>query len=226
MKKTISLVLAIVIFTMFTLPCFAASAQITDGELYTYVDVDGKSYNYYLDENGNAYNYVDGEKIYMLLPLPQYRITDETLLAELNKEFSAMTRGTSMPEPKEYFDISNVNGLDGSPAYVKAVSFENFQTFTTPWIKISASHNYIRFKTTKVRSFFGNHEVFLAVRIYNYYEKEWSQIVYKNIDCTDKHGQPFQYLSTQKYCQFALGIPEKVTSYTANIWTTYADDVG
>lgn len=162
----------------------------------------------------------------MLLPLPQYRITDEALLAELNKEFSVMTRGTSMPEPTEYFDISNVNGLDGSPAYVKDVSFENFQTFTTPWIKISAKHNFIRFKTSKERPIFANKEVYIAVRIYDYIEKEWTQNVYSSINCSGINGQPFQYVSTQRYCKFILGIPKKVTSYEAKIWITYIDKIG
>lgn len=227
MKKLISIVLAFAVLSTFVLPCFAVSALNNDGELYTYIDTDGKLYDYYLDEDGNAYNYVDGEKIYMLLPLPQYRITDEETLAELNEDFSMRTRGTSMPEPTEYFDISNVNGLEGSPAYVKDVSFDNFQTFTTPWIKISSKHNFIRFRTTKVRPILClNKKVYIAVRIYDTTTKEWSQFVYKSIDCTGTNGQPFQYVSSQRYCKFVLGIPEKVTSYTANIWTTYIDKVG
>lgn len=212
------------ILSTFVLPCFAVSVLNDDGELYTYIDSDGKAYDYYLDEDGNAYNYVDGEKVYILLPLPQYKITDEELLAELNEDFSMRTRGTSMPEPTNYYDISNVNGLEGSPAYVKDVSFDNYQTFTTPWIKISSKHNFIRFRTTKIKPFYCiNRKVYVVVRTYDTTSKEWTQRIFKEIDCTGKYGQPFQYLSTQRYCQFVLGIPEKVTAYTANIWTTYVD---
>lgn len=221
MKKIISIVLVFVILSTFTLPCFAVSAQITDGELYTFIDRDGKSYDYYLDEDGNAYNYVDGEKIYMLLPLPQYRITDEALLAELNEEFSVRTRGTSMREPTEYVDISDINLATASRSYVKDVSFDNFQTFTTPWLKISPSHNYIRLKTTKMRPIIGNRDVYIVVRIYDCIQEEWTQTIYPNIDCTAKLGKKFQYVSTQRYCKFVLGIPKVVTSYRATIWTTF-----
>lgn len=221
MKKFISVVLAFFLLSTFTLPCFAAYAANDDGELYTYVDADGKSYDYYLDEDGNAYNYVDGEKIYMLLPLSQYRITDEALLAELNKEFSVMTRDMSMPEPKEYFDISNIGNEITSSAYVKDVSFDNFQTFTTPWIKISPHHTIIHFRTTNIKKpLFGSKKVYVVVRLYHIDEGYWTQNIYKKIDCSSKLGYKFLYLTQHRYCQFALGIPEDVTGYTANIWTT------
>lgn len=53
---------------------------------YTYVDTNGKIYEYYIDNENHTYIIENGKKVYIALPLEQYKITDENILRELNGE--------------------------------------------------------------------------------------------------------------------------------------------
>lgn len=53
---------------------------------YTYVDTNGETIEYYIDNENHTYIIENGEKVYIALPLEQYKITDENILRELNSE--------------------------------------------------------------------------------------------------------------------------------------------
>lgn len=82
-KRTLSSLLSILFLSLvfFSIPVSA----VDYGEKYTYTDVDGTVFEYYLDENGYPFQIEFGEKIFLLLPLEHLKITNEKELAELRK---------------------------------------------------------------------------------------------------------------------------------------------
>ncbi len=78
MKKAVSIVFTILTILLTVSPCAFA---IEAGEQYTFVDADNSIIYYYLDENGHEYVYKDGQKMYILLPLDKYRMTESEATA-------------------------------------------------------------------------------------------------------------------------------------------------
>lgn len=219
MKKIICVIMAIVLICACSLPCFAVGLE--DENLFTYTFPDGTVVEYYMDEGGHPYNYRDGEKVFVNLPLEQFVVTDKTIIDEVKRVALQSQNSNFRSEPTTYEDISNIQGNLQSPSYTRFVSFDNYQTFTTPWIKISARHAVLHFRTDNVQSTsIFNKKVSFVLRWYYIDMDVVTQETYNDIDCRSVAGQPFGYLTQQRYCQFALLIPDYVTSYTAVIWTT------
>lgn len=82
-KRTLSSLLSVLFLSLvfFSIPVSA----VDYGEKYTYTDVDGTVFEYYLDENGYPFQMESGEKIFLLIPLEHLKITNEKELAELRK---------------------------------------------------------------------------------------------------------------------------------------------
>lgn len=86
-KRTLSSLLSVLFLSLvfFSIPVSA----VDYGEKYTYTDVDGTVFEYYLDENGYPFQMESGEKIFLLIPLEHLKITDEKELEELRKASEA-----------------------------------------------------------------------------------------------------------------------------------------
>ncbi len=72
MKKIISLIMILVIISLSGVSALA----LEEKQMYEFVYPDGKTVNYYLDENQMPYVLVDGEVVYIALPLEHLRVTD------------------------------------------------------------------------------------------------------------------------------------------------------
>lgn len=219
MKKGISLLVAFIMCCLYSVSCFALSAQ--NGTLYTYVFPNGVIVEYYVDDDGHPYNYDNGEKIFLSLPLEQFIVTDQKLIDEIKNSFSLDGNSVLRSEPASYYDISNVGLSLTSSQYTKSVSFANYQTFTTPWIKISPRHSVLHFRTDDIeKPLFGSNKVSYVLRFYYVDMDIVTQEIFNDVDCRAAEGRKHGYLTQHRYCQLALLIPDDVTAYKAVVWTT------
>ncbi len=142
MKRTISIVITLIcLFSIGTFQSFA----LNDNLIYT--TNEGKNIYYCLDENLNPYYIVNGEKMYITLPLEHLKVTDKQIIAELNQ---SMNKESAKSTPTSYYDISTGGTSTDSPHYTRSVSFENSTSFITPVLKLNISHNTMRVKASNI----------------------------------------------------------------------------
>lgn len=218
MKKTLSIILSMVFVFALPLQTFA----LID-EAYTYTLEDGTIINYYLDEDGLPYIIEDGEKIYIGLPLPQFEVTDEKVLNDLNAEIQNINNDmVARAAPTNYFELTVDSDFPTqSIAYSNRYSFANHTINYTPVFKMNGNHNKIRFRTDNVeKPLFGSKKVSFIIQVCST-DGAWYSYTYYDELCTKVAGFGFGYLSTHNYAKYTLLIPDDVTAYTAVVWTTY-----
>ena len=218
MKKTLSIILSIVFVFALPLQTFA----LID-EAYTYTLEDGTIINYYLDEDGLPYIIENGEEIYIFLPLPQFKITDEEVLSELNAEIQNINNDLMVRAvPTNYFELTVDSDVPTkSIAYSKRYSFANHTTHVMPIFKMNGHHAKIRFRTDDLeKPLLGSRKVSFVVQLYSVAEDDWYNFQYFDKVCTGTTGVAQEYVSAFNYAKYSLLIPEDVTAYTAVVWTT------
>lgn len=193
-----------------------------NGATCVFVDSNGNEIKYYMDEDGLPYNMKNGEKIYLALPLEQFKITDPELIAELDATINEETTLTSRALPTDIYNLTlKSDPLLSSNAYTHYCSFLNTDRFETPSFKMSSKHSVIRLQTDDIeKPFLGSSKVNFVYRFWYVSTGEWSAITYKDVKCTSSLGFPIQYLSETSYSKYFLILPSDVTAYTAVIWTT------
>ena len=218
MKKTLSIMLSIVFAFALPLQTFALVE-----EAYSYTLEDGTVINYYLDEDGLPYIIEDGEKIYIGLPLPQFEVTDEKVLNDLNAEIQNINNDmVARAAPTNYFDLTVSSIPSKSRAFSQGYSFANHTTHVTPVFKMNGNHKTIRFRTDDLeKPLLGSKKVSFIIQIYSTTEDTWYAYTYTDQLCTGSTGFGFGYLSPFNYAKYTLLIPDDVTAYTAVVWTTY-----
>lgn len=181
-----------------------------------------------MDEDGLPYIIQSGQKIHICLPLPQFIITDEELLAELNAELAEIENLNNegiMPAsvPTNYFDLTiPANTPSKSIAFSQAYSFENNNHIhETPIFHMNGNHSALRFRTKSIKPTFASSKVRFVVRLYSQTEDTWIKFVYTDVVCTSLFGKRINFLSAYTFSKFTLTLPLEATSYTAVIWTTY-----
>ncbi|MGN0539171.1 MAG: hypothetical protein ACI4KI_04875 [Candidatus Fimenecus sp.] len=218
MKKVISIILSVIIILLISVPCFASTSSDSQ---YSYIDQDGNILYYYLDNNNMPYIIENNERIFITLPLQHLKITSNEDIQELNAQIQSNSFTRAVPTNTTDLTQGDSNK---SNVYTANVSFANFQTFTTPVFKLNTNHHAMRLKTTNVKKpLFGSSKVSFVYKYYCKTDDTWYQIIVNDVTCTGINGYGFQHdASSFPYGQFVLLIPDDVTSYTANIWTTLA----
>lgn len=227
MKKRLSFVITTVVFAIAILLNIFAIAY-ANGQSYIYIDTDGTEITYYMDEDGLPYIIQSGQKINICLPLPQFIITDEELLAELNVELAEtenLNNEGIMPAsvPTNYFDLTIPPKTPSkSIAFSKAYSFENNNDIQeTPIFHMNGNHSTLHFRTKSIRPLLASNKVRFVAHLYSKAEDTWIKYVYTDVNCTSLSGKEIKFLSNYTFSKFTLTLPLKATSYTAVIWTTY-----
>lgn len=130
---------------------------------YIYEDPNGTVYEYNLDENGFPYTYDEnGDKILLLIPLPQFKITDKNLIAQLDESLSKslyvspLSSGTILGVFGEVLTINDYlksnSASVNSPTFSKTIPSGSGLVFTrTDAFSIHTYHYRIMFSAnTKV----------------------------------------------------------------------------
>lgn len=222
MKKFISIALSLIF--SFTLPLYAF-AESSNDDSFTWTAEDGTTIQYYLDENGLPYIIEKSKKTYIGLPLLQFKITDESVLDELNAEIQNIGNDDGImatATPTSFVDLTvNPKTPSKSIAYSNTYSFANYTTHTTPIFRMNGNHSKLHFRTDNVKLFISDRTVSFVIRVYHSDEDAWYKYQYNNVKCTSIVGFDFEYMSYCHYSKYTLLIPKKVTSYTGVFWTTY-----
>ena len=217
MKKVYkTIVICVSIFAIIINNMIFVSAH---GPLYEYSEEGGETIYYFIDDNGHPYCMENGKKIYLALPLSQFRITDTKLLTELNEIVDSETQ--TRAAPTYYYELAlKEDETEASHSFIQYYSFENQASHTTTFLKMSSKHSKIVFRTKNVEvGFLENDNVDFTYRFYNSYLNVWSEVTYTDEDCTSIFGCRIGYLTTTTFSQFVLYEPEDFKSYTAVIWT-------
>lgn len=223
MKKFISITLSLIF--SFTLPLYAF-AESSNDDSFIWTAKDGTTIQYYLDENGLPYIKEENKKTYIGLPLPQFKITDESVLDELNAEIQNIGNDDGIMAtavPTSYIDLTvNPKTPSKSISYSNTYSFANYTTHTTPVFKMNPNHFKIRFRTKNIKKpIRGSSEVSFVINFYDHEEQTWYKFQYNYVKCTSLYGYDIGYTSSCNYAKYILLIPNDVTSYTGEFWTTY-----
>ncbi len=196
-------------------------ASENDKQTYIFHDENGYETEYYIDDDGHAYVDKDGDKLYILLPLERFRVTDEAKIQQL--EALRNSNNTQKSVPSSYVDLSTGAAGAASPAYAADVSFEEETEFTTAVLKYNKYHSTLRIKikdVVKNNIFAGNK---ISYNIYYYYEAfdEWYVDSYTDVNCSGTSGVGYDFTpSTMTYGLFDIYKSSDLKSFTVNIWTT------
>lgn len=121
-RRIVAFILMAMMVMEIPLPVYAE----TENKVLQHIDVEGKTYDYYLDDVGNPYMIIDGEKMYVALPLAHLRVTDPQKIEELNSAVSESTMTRAVPT--KYYDISSGGAeVINSPVYSKMLISERRQ---------------------------------------------------------------------------------------------------
>lgn len=152
MKKAVSIVLTVLTIMLTVSPCAFA---IEAGEQYTFVDAGNSIIYYYLDENGHEYVYKDGQKMYILLPLDKYRMTEsEATALENSGTYTAKAQFSSQPFSSTYGYVI-ISTLFNSTVYFPTV---------TGYLNYPANADCLRLKTSNHSPWYVGHK--LNVHLY------------------------------------------------------------
>lgn len=143
-RKRVIVFMVCVMFYCISFQTFAKEQE----KIYIHNDGD-VSIEYYLDDAGMPYNYVNGEKIYLALPLEHLKVEEIELLEELNSIFDDKDN-MNRAVPTQYVDLSTGSGMTSSPIYTKNISFASGNVHPTDYLKFNAQHAQVRFKTTNI----------------------------------------------------------------------------
>lgn len=216
-KKRVGVFMVCVLFSCLSFTTFAKEQE----KIYIHKDVNDVSIEYYLDDAGMPYNYVNGEKIYLALPLEHLKVEDNDLLEELNSIFDN-NDNINRAAPTQYVDLSTGSGLTSSPIYTKNISFTSGNVHPTDYLKFNAQHAQVRFKTTNIEK----SSIFIGDKItfYFYYYcealDEWYSTSMTDIDCSGINGVGIQFSpSVNQYGKFTIVKSSDWDSATINIWT-------
>lgn len=178
---------------------------------------------YYFDDEGNPYVIIDNEQLYILLPLPQFKVTDEKIISELTA-FSESIEDGMKGAPTSYVDLSTGPNYSNSPTDSFVANFEYYGAIGSPYYKYNTSHATIRVKTTNEvkKNILSEKKITFICYYYDYILDEWYSNTYSDKNCTGINGFGILFTpSTTPYGKFTF-TSSHLKSATISIWTSPA----
>lgn len=214
---------ALVLTSCLAAPIFAADERMPN----VFEFPDGRTVEYYLDDSMNPYDMINGEKIYLVLPLEHMIVTDPEILSQLNKEIpediqtlESMFAMSAYAEPTNYVDLTGGTSAI-SNKYSQIMYLHDSSLFETPVFKFNRSHTRLIYQTGSM-SPASLKRINLIVYLYDMYADNWSAVMYDNIDCTGVGGR-FQFSpSITPYGRFMIGKADNITSCSYTVYTDAA----
>ncbi len=224
MKKVICICLSLLLCSVMFLN--AAAFEYENGEAFQYVSPDGLVIRYYLDGN-NPYHYKNGEKVYLILPLPHLQVLDPVTVSRLNQAIqssnnSGVNLASPYATPTEYFDLSNCPDDQTSIEYVKYMYFnKGTDLIATQVLKYNMSHAHICFQTRDIdKEFLSSSNINFIYYYYSYLENRWYSMSYLDYDARNIINLD-NALNTFPYGQFKVNQRDRMISCNFTVWTTY-----
>lgn len=216
MKKIISIFMVGII--LLSLPIISYGENCT--EQRTYVDENGQTITYYIDQENIPYQIVDGQKTYIVLPLAEYEVKDESVICELNSNLPNKQKVATYSAPTSYYDLSTGKADANSRAYTASATL-NGNFFTTSVFKFHKSHVAVVVKTS-------SHKPVLCsdknINIIYYYYREttdkWYAYTFMDKSCS---GSGFRFQHSPQiapYGQLKVSAHSTLTSCTLEVFTT------
>ncbi len=211
-KVMLVLMVAVTLCTMCTPMASAAYYDLP----YTYTYDNGEVVKYNLDSDGNPYAFIDGEKVPLLLPLAQFKVTDNKLINELNQGLNLGTSNMARSSaPSSYVDISaTVDSLQLiSKSYNKYVDLEKNSSVTTSNLKVNLKLVRLNVATTDMKkSLLSGNKVKITLYFYSYLEDLWYNYTYtENFTGTGKN-----YIFSPSYTPYIKAKAQKSSSGVKN----------
>ncbi|MGP1543737.1 MAG: hypothetical protein ACTTIO_02070 [Candidatus Fimenecus sp.] len=160
MKKLFSLFISVLFICGLVVPAIALSSK--EKPNYYHCE-NGKTIIYYLDKDGIPFIYENGKKETVLLPLEQFRITDEVECAKLDAEYEAFKEA----ERLEFENFVAVN-KERSLFYNGTISIPGFA-----WTSLPQRTNAVVLKFSNPKPIFSNREVNITFRFRNKFTGGW-----------------------------------------------------
>lgn len=222
LKKIICLCMSLMLCSLMFLNVSAFENE--NGEAFLFVSSNGLTIQYYLDENNNPYHYINGEKVYLILPLSHLQVNDDETIDLLNQSIQNTNANIIMPRavPTGYFDLSNCANNQNSREYVKYMFFNKEpDLISTQVLKYNMSHAYICFQTRDIdKGWFSSSNINFIYYYYSYLEDRWYSMSYFDYDARSVIKLD-NALNTFPYGQFKVNQRDRVISCNFVVWTTY-----
>lgn len=223
-KKIFPVIIALILL----LQCQQTAAFAIELEkVYTFEASTGEKVEYYLDSEGQPFQYINGEKIYILLPLDSLRITDEKEIAELNMAIGnneQVNNNVAQPNstPSTYYDLTTLPSTQNSRVYTQFMTFEVGNSIDTYPLKVHPNHAKVRIKTANLGKpkLLDNKKVIVKIKYYDEESNSWYNLhTSGKIDCTHADGYPFTKLSIIKYLKVTMAKADNIVWFDLNVWT-------
>lgn len=183
---------------------------MSEKQLNTFTMEDGLKVDYYLDEEGFPYNEIDGERVYMALPLSHLLITDKAAL-ELYNINSPEDPAIGNSLPTDYVDLSG-----GNNTYSQTASLPDDSAVYTKIFKWNPNHVAAKFTTSDIRSTNGK-RISLAYGCYLLSEGRWKHTLLKMGFDFSAGFKFLNFPNTQPYGQFYFNKHDNVYSFTYTV---------
>lgn len=198
MKKMLQRIVALCCFCLFSfmstaVPAYAAEGYQKENEYYVF-KYGEREIRYLLDEKMQPYYESDGERINLALPLEHLRVTDEEVLATLNRSLrGGMARGISGVTPTTYHDL-------GVQPYEETMYLSS-DYVSTKYMKMHPTKEVLRIKTSdevKVHWYSGK-RISYVVYYYSAVDEMWCEYEVDNINCSNDIGSGLDLISGQLF---------------------------
>lgn len=224
MKKFISILLV----ASFLIILLAPIVQATEnGHEYTFTLSDGKIIHYFLDKDNMPYQYINGEIIYVALPLEHLKVTDVDILEELNlfiENNKENDKTIDRSVPTNYVDLSQCYGQNNSAHYYRYVTFSTTLTqIPTSIFKLYEGHNSIRLKMTNIEKAHWYSSTNISYNYSYYYPNDdaWYTLSRNNVDCTGVDGHGVQHLpASYPYGRYYIIKNSNLINFDIDVWTS------
>ena len=192
----------------------AAGLKNAYSECYTFTFADS-TIPYYLDGNNMPYMLQNGNYMPMALPLDHLRVTDETVLSDLNMLKDNQRIGGRSFNPSSYFDMTN--GGTYTDTFYLTNSYQN-----TPYIRVNLNHHIIRIRTSNEvkNSIFTGKKI--SYIVYYYFEPFdcWYSYEVNDINVSNDIGSPLNLSGLYPYVYYGVKKSSDLSQADIHIWQT------
>ena len=224
MKRKLKVLSILMVFFMVlsSVSSVRAAEVIQKGIVWETFVFNGETYNYYVGPDGNTYTIHNGKVIPIIIPKYAKAVSDPAMIEMLNTKYAAALK--SAP-PVNYVDIT----ADGPNIYqsVRYSAYADLSTgcFTTDYLKINSSKNFIRLRTTNIKknSIFASKKITFTLYYYDPIDNEWDWYEASvGTVCTGSEGYGVEII--KGYYSFIFydvrPVNNNIANCTVNVWTT------
>ncbi len=186
---------------------------------------DGTEIEYFIGEDGNPYVQRGVNYVPIALPLPQYRVVDESTLSVLNSIIPQRSLNMTpyTPDISSAFDLSNCLTSEPSDTYVHIAYLDNGSQYDMVALKINFGHRVARLRTTNLvkKHFWSGNLIDFRMYLYESATHTWDSLDFSGWDCTGTLGGGIEFVAgVYSYISFSIKANSDIESLYAKVFTT------